>query len=791
MFVIVNTMIRSKLGALGALTKRLLGNLYAQAAVVGVVLILPILAYVALSGRIIAPLNVMPGWAISDTRGEVVAPIPSDVNQQMLPFRQYTQESMRQGEVPLWNARSFAGDVFLANPINTALSPLNFLLFLVDIYTFQNIIVLFGLFLMAASTYLLIRQLSLSKYAGVVGAIAFTFAPFSVFWSIYGIISIPMAAIPLALFLYLRWRSSGLRVDRHLIGLVLVLGLVMYTGHIQVSLLAYGMVFLLVLFDLLVKSLKPRRLPYVIGAFGLAIIIALGQIIPTAVQAPASHRSSEVVSAPPKSWRDRLPELANIPTAYDLSQGPNLLGVSARRDLSVGQVPGILFIISFVLLIVAAIRRRAQTDNTILFFALAFILGAFWQWGDFPQTLLNSLSPTFRSLATDYFLPIALLSMAVLAAYGLDRLISFLFGKRRASDQRRKVDYLAIIPVLIVAAISGPQLILHITDNLPAVYYLLYYACIVVALIIFVAARSSRLSRQLFAITVLIVALMQGWALYRVTQPIVTETLLQSKNPALNYIDSKEKDTVFIVDYVGPQESILYDVGLLNGYDSLYSDSIQYRIKAINYPNETPPSYRNNSLVINTKVKPTLFKNLGIAYTINEAPVSGYAATAPSVYKADQPTPRVYFAAQVTSASEEGQLEALRTGDVGYHEVFIDGAYGAADPSSSVDYTFSANSVTLQTHSPDGGLVFIAQTYNPDWSAQLEDGSNIDILPAYYNFTAIDVPAGSHTITLRYSPKATMAGIAISATAIMGSGAFLALFWATRRYNRRKREITK
>jgi len=744
--------------------KNLFKNIYIQAILVGLLLVLPFIAYLSLTGRIVAPLNTMPGWSIPNVQGEVFAPIPSDVNQQMLPFRQYIKDSLSKDfQIPLWNEKAFAGDTFLANPINAALSPLNFMLFFTDIYTFQNIVVMLGLFLMAASMYLLLRQLKFSWYSSVIGTVAFIYAPFSVFWSIYGIVSIPMATIPLSLFFYYKWRDHLRKINVYLIALALTLGLSVYFGHIQIALLPYGILILAVIYDLIIKKIPTKKLPYILGSIVVAIIITLGQLVPMLLQTPESHRSDETTSVDPKSWPERIDELSRIATPYDLKSGPNDLGATTRRELNVGQIPGILFTISIGLLIVSLVLRKKI--NFPYFYLFLTTFGASWQWSDFPQTLLNVISPTFRSLASDYFLPVALLGMSVLAAYTMQFVVTRVFISKLTV--KTPVKYFLLVPFVILALISLPQLMLSKVSTLSSSYYLAFYMVFIGSLLFYTLLRKVHNVKIYFTLTIIIVALVQGWALYRVSQPLASPTILETKNQLLEYVVSKNSATPMIVDYSGPQESILYDVALINGYDSLYSESIQHRIQAINYPNKTPETYRNNSLVINNKTKPELFMNLGVEYTINSTPSNGYSQQIDGVYKSDKPAPRVYFASKITKETKDGQLNKIKSGNVGYHEVVIDGNHTLANTSSSLKYEFSVNKLIIKTESSSGGLVFIAHTYNKDWVAQLQNGDNVDIIPAYYDFSAINVPAGSNTITLTYTPKAVLVSIAISLFVIL------------------------
>jgi len=747
-----------------------LKNIYGQALLVGLLAILPFAVYVTITDRIIAPLNITAGWDTSQDKDSVIAPVPSDITQQMLPFREYTKDSITSHhEIPLWNNKSFAGDVFLANPINTALSPFNLLLFFVDIYTFQNCIVLFGLFFLSACTYLLLRQLRLSTYASTIGSLAFSLAPFSIFWSIYGIVTIPMATIPLVLFFYLKWKESKKLLSPYLLFITLALAFAAYTGHIQIALLPYIVLFLHVLYDLLFVKLGIKRAGFVALAAICAIGLSAAQLLPMAAQIPQSHRSQEVEIVDPKPWSSRIEELSNIPSSYQLASGPDNLGANDRRELLIGQMPGLAFFVGIGTALAMLIRKRAP--HWVFFYAILFIFGAFWQWNDFPQTLLNTISPTFRSLATDYFLPIALLGMAVVAAYGVDWLLRNLFKITSSKKVRPYEQFILFTPLAAIFLLSLPQLMLSRVNTLTTSYYVLYYSVIILSIVFYITRKNKRYAALFFGILLAMTTLLQGWALWRVSQPIVQREITVTKNPQLNLIIGQDDDSSTkpaVIDTSNQFEDIFYNVSLISGYDSLYSSSILNRIQAINHPNKTLQTYRNNALIINNVDKSMLFKNLGVEYILNQKPIEGYIEKQPGIYIANQPTPKVYFASTILNQPKKGQLDTLRSGNVAYHEVPIEGNFQVADPTSKATYRQTPNSLKIETDSQTGGLLFIAQTYNKDWIATLDEKERTSIHPAYYDFSAINVPAGKHSIDLAYVPNSYTAGSAISiATALL------------------------
>ena len=75
---------------------------------------------------------------------------------------------------------------------------------------------------------------------------------------------------------------------------------------------------------------------------------------------------------------------------------------------------------------------------------------------------------------------------------------------------------------------------------------------------------------------------------------------------------------------------------------------------------------------------------------------------------------------------------------------------------------FEAHRIAFETDAPQSSIVTIAQTFYPAWRAFI-DGKETPILRANHAFQAIEVPAGTHRVTLAYIDSNWRLGCAISA----------------------------
>ena len=86
-----------------------------------------------------------------------------DVIDQIYPWKYFTIQSLKNGQIPLWNPYSFAGNPHIANFQSAVFSPFNLILFLQPFYFAWSIFIFIAPFLAAFFNYLFLRELKLSK----------------------------------------------------------------------------------------------------------------------------------------------------------------------------------------------------------------------------------------------------------------------------------------------------------------------------------------------------------------------------------------------------------------------------------------------------------------------------------------------------------------------------------------------------------------------------------------------------------------------------------------------------
>lgn len=142
----------------------------------------------------------------------------------------------------------------------------------------------------------------------------------------------------------------------------------------------------------------------------------------------------------------------------------------------------------------------------------------------------------------------------------------------------------------------------------------------------------------------------------------------------------------------------------------------------------------------------------------------------------------------VNNANEEidaiGQVDLQQTAivDSKFKEALKGVNEGYKDSLSTIRLTsYEPNQLVYETSSLQDGIVVFSEIYYPGWTATI-DGKPADIARADYILRAMNVPAGKHTIEMRFDPQSLhiTEGIAYGAMALLLVGVII-LIWIYRK----------
>src|SRR3990167_6759385 len=131
--------------------------------------------------------NFFPPWsAYSQFAGPIKNNAMPDIITQIYPWKKFTIETLKIGQIPLWNPYSFSGTPHLANYQSAVFSPFNILFLVPPFIDAWSILILLQPLLAGLFTYLLIRSFKLDKLASLIASISFMFCGFITVWMGYG-----------------------------------------------------------------------------------------------------------------------------------------------------------------------------------------------------------------------------------------------------------------------------------------------------------------------------------------------------------------------------------------------------------------------------------------------------------------------------------------------------------------------------------------------------------------------------------------------------------------------------
>ncbi len=259
---------------------------------------------------------------------------------------------------------------------------------------------------------------------------------------------------------------------------------------------------------------------------------------------------------------------------------------------------------------------------------------------------------------------------------------------------------------------------------------------------------------------------------YQFADPRTRQLLVNNRATVLGLEDSQGYNPVQVARYVdlvaamngGPQEYHGADV-YPPGLDSPLLDllNVRYLVIPASIPEDRPDLRRAASFS-------TVYADAEVRVVENPGAL-----------------PRAWIVHEATRVEAGGALGPLAAGAVDPRRVaLVEGAVPplapAADPAADA-VSFAGwdpgtpDRLRLTTRTDAPGLLVLSEVAYPAWRAYV-DGERVDVLTVDHALRGVPIPAGEHTVELRFESTALSAGLAITATtlAVLALVALLALW---------------
>lgn len=756
-----------------------------------------------------------------------------DIGQNHHPMRELVTDRLMSGQLPLWDPSHGAGTPLLANPNNLVLHPISalFALFPFELAFTLSIVLQYAL--LAWGGYLLARSLPVGRAAASLAAVILALSgPAASMASLQNVLS-AAAWVPLGLWAWL----SGLRGgSRWKLALSAACAAVIFSTGEAASTLAFLSLALLLGMTRGSGEYEADRPGRVAAMFLLPLLgglaLAAAQIIPARELLALSARSGGFTAAEGMKWSLQPLRLleAFIPRLFG---DPIRLSPSAwwGRWLFDGGYPFLLSIYlgaTPCLLAVAACWRRGRDRvrrRALGAAALFFVLIAIGAHGLLYRTLFDWLPVVRQIRYPERFLLATLPAIALLAAYGLDDLLSRQTRSKEWSILLAAFGGAAFLSATLIA--SSPSLVdrfLAGAVGIPAVILSSDTGAVLRGAVL----RSHLwLLAELIALGLLTVILLPAWKRNRVAGwlvvGVVGVTTMLAAAPALSTADPGWLDAPSPLREVVAGAGRVHHAARPDGL-AVWTKTDEviwgYRYDRFTYAlasgqRDDVPTILDGAtdrmdlggsarlgreiekLPMNDQLRILsichtrfLFTHEPLSHTGVEAgPVlQGLSRPPLRVYRLRDPLARARFIATAKRpvATDDLSRSLLDPGFDPERMVLIDALEpaipadtdaGAVDGSAAI-VDESPERIRVQVDAPRDGYLVLADAFAPGWRATI-GGVPTAILRANGLFRAVRVPAGRHLVEMTYFPHSVMIGFTISGlTALIG---VVWLVWSKRR----------
>ncbi len=681
-----------------------------------------------------------------------------DVITQIYPWKKLTIESWKRGEIPLWNPYSFSGTPHAANYQTAVFSPINLLYFVLPFLDAWSISILLQPLLAGFFMYFLLRCLVRSQEASLIGAIAFMFCGFMVVWMAYGTLAYAAIWFPLALTSVFRqckkyswWNDILLSVS---------IGLSFLSGHFQISVYVLG----LTLFVICWKTIESRRVSiglHLLFFTFVGLILASPQLSLSYDAYAASVRGANVTKGEIIPWQ-------YIATFF----APDFYGNPVTRNDWYGHYAewaGFIGVVPLILFLTIIFRKKTKDEWLFLSVALFSLLLSYNTI--FSDMLFRLKIPVLSTSAASRVIVITSFSLTVLASFGFDYL--------RKDVTKRAWILLSKTSLLVGFIIIALWLVAYKIKPFPQEWQIIAQRNIilpslvgVIGIGILYIGRMNKHITKIAPYLLILIVVFDGYRFASKWMPLDERQFVYPQTETLAYLQK-----IIGIDRMfgntGGEVANYFSLGSIEGYDALYQERYGRFISA---SSTGKISYAGRSVVLlgksgtNTQ---TVLDILGVRYVLHRKsdgrnvwayPVWNYPQYRfiyeDEYYEVFENTGAIPRATLVSSyqvkTDEQEIIDTLfsenfdkKTSVVLENKPDIEPAQGAGEVTIA---TYFPTRIELTTHADTPKLLVLTDVYDPGWRAYV-DNRETAVLRANYDFRAVSVPSGSHTVTFLYRPK--------------------------------------
>lgn len=717
-----------------------------------------------------------------------------DVIYEIYPWRYFSIEQLKAGEIPFWNPYNFSGNPQMADFQTAVFYPFNFIYFLLPFNFAWTLIIMLQPFLAALFMYLFLKKgLGIKDFASVLGGISFAFCSYITVWIEYGNIGSTLLWLPLAL-LFTKFYFNKCTF-KNFAGLSVVLVFAILAGYIQGAFYIYTLCFFYYLY--LVLSSKgalhnhKKNFLFLIS-LSLPLLITAFQILPTLNVFTRSTREGYTLL---QTEKNLLP-IKNLITMIV----PDFFGNPATRNYWVDGTyiervlyPGaIIFFFAFY-----ALLNRIKNITEKKFFTLVSFVSLIVALNvPFIKYLYLIPIPVISTTVPTRELSIFIFALIVLGAIGIEELLN------QKNINKKIVFAYSIIFVLI----WGSVLLLRkihpeLSGNLEVSMRNLILPTIMLAgLIAAIFIKKFNTKLTMFIITIIIIFDLLYF--FNKITPFSPSSFTYPDNPVVSYLKKnagiyrfwgygsayvpanyQTVDRIFSPEGNDPLHLTRYSELLSSSYNGKPPDVLPRPDANIagGYGSEDLKNnfFRKRVLDL-TGVKYILDKqddiNLWKENDLTTYPKEKFTLVEKfypwRIYENKNVVPRFFVTGDyVLVKNKQEALSLIYNPKINLSktviletppEIVID-----KNPKASAKLlSYKPNEVKFNVESSANVLLFMTDNYYSQWSVKI-DGKPAKLMRTDYAYRSVAVPKGNHTVYFFYTAQIFITGLQVSAGGIL------------------------
>ncbi len=703
-------------------------------------------------------------------------PAIPDVVSQILPWKIYTIQGFKKGQIPFWNPYNFSGTPHLANFQSASFSPFSFLFFIFSFETAWGLFILFQPLLAGLFTFFYCQKIKLQKTASLLAAVSFAFCGFLTVWLEYGTLGWAILWLPLTLLLWEAfWEEEKWR---YWLFINLVVCFSLLAGHLQISLYLILANLAYLLFNFLAKRFVKKRLFIGAAALVLPFFITAFQFLPTMEYYFLSPRSREV----PLDWFKglRMPFCQLITLFF-----PDFFGHPATRNQWGGgsyvEMMGYVGILPMVLAIFYLVNRIGRKnfsfkDKGLFFISLAFISLILALPTPFSNLIVWLKLPVLSSSAPSRIICLTSFSLAILAGFGWQSFTSSL-----EKNKKKIWKFLLIFLALFLLFLSISYFINKIAFR-NMVFPLGIFGGFLLLNLIFLKFKKKRSLFFVYYFLFIILVLVDLFRFWHKFLPFGAKKNLYPELASINFL-RQNAGNFRLYGILEDNLNLPFRLYSTSGYDSLNIIEYQKLVRASKEGlSELPARVTAESIAKDGKYSKRLMDVLGVKYVIaGKADVFAFKTWQypESFHKAWEDKNFIVFENKdiwprflltrnykYVQKAEDSLQELLKMEE---KQIVINEQLEFMPEQKEGEVlvkSYQANKIELKTDFDFDGLLFVSDSFYPGWQAFV-DKRETSILKANYAFRSVIVPKGKHQVKFIYRPKSFCKGIVLSLAALI------------------------